>query len=324
MADEIKPLSEATDIEDFKRLRAEHREGTAEPAEKVTQAEEATPVIAAEPGTAETKVQEPVEKSAEDRIKELRSKGRHAAANELMVKTAVEAEKARADKLDEELKALRAPKFEPARVAAAAAPQPAAAEKPAESDPEPKATDEAYGGADGYNKYLRDVTRWDTRQEIRRADAGRQQEAQNVGVRESLNRKMTDARAKYSDFDTVTAGDMTTGQGLILSPVMIDYAKNRDRGLDVVYALGKNPADYQRIFMLPANQQPYELAMIEARLSGTPAAVAAPPVVLKPAVSRVAPAPRVLSGNDTPEPKGTSEASTFEDFKRIRRSARAS
>lgn len=319
MDNNSKPLSEATDIEEFKRLRYADRQ-TEAPAEsagdKATQGEEPTPASASDPGTEgkATQEPEPAEKSVEDQIKELRAKGKHAAANKLMAEEAARPHREEAERLRKELEGLRTQKPEP-KPEATAKPATTEAAKPDidPNDPEPKPTDEKYAGEEGYTKYLRDCGRWDARQEQRAAERQRRE----AGTREAMTRKLVEAKAKYPDFDTVTAGDMATGQGLILTPAMIDYVKEAD-SLDVMYFLGKNPSEYQRIFMLPNARQIAELGKIEDKISAAPAAAAATPEPKKPAVSKVSAPPRVMSGNDAPEPKSTAEARSFEEFKRIR------
>ena len=321
-APDLKPLSEAADLAEFKKLRQEARpkpEGQ-EP-ETPAQAEEATPApSAAEAGTAEPVSQEskPAEKSIDDQIKELRAKNQHAKANKLEREAgAAEARRqheAELTRLRQEMEALRRPPSErPAAEPAKAEPAQAAADP---NDPEPKPTDDKYAGAHGYETYLRDLGKWDRRQEQKAEQA---QQAQRTVI-DARRAKVTAATAKYPDFATVTAADAAAGTGLVLTPAMIQYFDAAETGADVLYHLGKNPADYQRIRSLDPVSQLLELGYI-GKLISTPAANTVPEKKT-PAVTRVAPPPRVLNGNDTPPPKALSEASSYDEFKQLRRQRR--
>lgn len=330
MDNEVKPLSEAADFEEFKELRAAAGKETAaaEPAEKTPQAEEAKPVIAAEPGTADKTVQEPpAEKTVDDQIKELRAKGKHAQANKLMVDSAVKAEREEKERLKQELEALRSrPAERPAE--APAKPATTAASATDSNDPEPNPTDAKYDGADGYTKYLRDVGRWDARQQFRELQAKQQtQQSQQEIARTVMQRiaAFKAAKPEHADFDAVTAGtwdpNTNTGTGLWLTPAMMQFARESENAPAVLYHLGKNMAEHARIVALSPAMQLATLGQI-AHLIATPAVNA--PENRKPAVTKASPPPRVLSGADTPEPKSTAEASSYEEFKQLRRAQRGS
>ncbi len=318
--DELKPLSEAASPEEFKTLRAAHREATAPVAEKPVETQESKPVeTAAETGTAKQKVQEvPVaEKSVDDQIKELRAKGNHPAANKLEREAgAAEARKASDEeiaRLKQEMEALRRPQPErPAEVKTEVQAQP----QVDPNDPEPKPEDAKYAGANGYEKYLRDCGRWDYRQESRAQQA---QQGQKAAI-DSRRTKVAAAKAKYVDFDAVTAADPATGTGLILTAPMIQYFDAADSGAEVLYHLGKHPDDYARIKALDPTLQLAELGYLGKLIVTPPAGT---PEKKTPAVSKVSAPPRVLSGTDAPPPKALSEASSLEEFKRLRKNRTA-
>ncbi len=322
--EENKPLSEATDIKEFKTLRAALKTAAAEPAvEKATQVEETKPVKDADTGPAEKEQQEkdtPIEKSVDDRIKELRGQNKHAAANKLEREAgAAEAKKTYEEetaKLKREIEALRS---KPVETPKAETPKPATPQK--DENAEPQVTDDKYAGTGGYDKYQRDIARWEARQAVREEMRQSEQSKAQATLRETLTKRMNEARTKYADFDAAVASDVKAGTGLILTPTMQQFVGESEVAMDVMYHLGKNHEDYVRIFMLPAGRQMAELGKLEAKVS-TPEKAA--PVTLKPAVSKVSAPPRVLSGADTPEPKSTSEATTLEEFKAIRRRLRAS
>lgn len=324
-----KPYAEAVDHEEFKQLRAEVAEKkaatTAEPAEKTPQTEEVKPVIASEPGT-EKPVQEHAaptgEKSAEDQIKELRKNGKHAAANKLMVEAATKAANDRAEKAERALEAL---KSQPAATPSPAVqPKPQAAATDA-ADPRPKAIDAKYAGADGYDKYLEDVSRWGARQEFHEqrtrsnAEQSQREMAQNIGTRIAAFKA---AKPEHADFDAVTAGTWDeatkTGTGLYLTPPMIQFVRESDAAPAVLYHLGKNMAEHARIVGLSPVLQLAELGSL-GRLITTPAANAAIPEKRKPAVTKAAPPPTTLGGADEPEPQPLAEAGSYEQFKAMRK-----
>lgn len=300
--EEITQLSEATSLEDFKTLRQAQREATAPVAEKPAQSEEDTPApSAAEAGTAEAKAQETpaAEKSVDDQIKELRAKGKHAAANKLMADEAARPHREETEKLRKELEGLRTrpaeAKTEPAKAAST-------------EDPEPKPSDEKYTGANGYEQYMRDCGRWDRRQEAR---AEKIQSAKDKKDEETKT-KWGAAKIKYADLETVTEGLVPK-----LTEAMKTFVIDHPQGIDVLYRLGGDEAERVRISSLSPTMQIAELGYL-GKLIVTPAANV-PEKKLTPAVSRVAPSPRVLNGVDTPEPKSTAEATSFEEFKQLRR-----
>jgi hypothetical protein len=311
---EVKPLSEATNIEEFKALREAQRKAAAEPAaEKVTQSEEDTTASAAEPVTAEKPQEsEPVEKSVDDQIRELRAKGKHAAANKLMAEEAARPHREEAEKLRKELEGLRTRPVEAKPEAAKPATE-AAATVSDPNDPEPKITDEKYAGDDGYTKYMRDVAAYDRRQERKAEEQTRAQ----ATLKEKADKVFESGRLAKPDFDAVVQRAT-----LNIAVLREGLAKIPNIG-DVLYKLGSEPAEVTRIMALAPMDQWAELVFVSRQITAAPAAPAAPPEKPKPAVSRVSAPPRVLSGNDIPEPKSTSEATSYEDFKKIRR-ARAS
>ncbi len=319
MESEVSELSKADSYEEFKKLRHAEpsEEVAAEPAaEKVTQPEEGKTESAEEPVTSETRIQEsePVEKSVDDQIRELRAKGKHAAANKLMADEAARPHREEAEKLRKELEGLRT---RPADAKPeATAPKPEATAKPVidPKDPEPDPLDAKYEGENGYTKYLRDDARWAIRQELRETERLKQQ---NAG-REKTEKIMAEGRKAKADFDSVVAR-VAINDGVLREG--IDRLPNLG---DVLYKVGSDLTELARIKSLSPIDQWAELVFVSRQLTATPATPLGPvaaPERLKPAVSRVTAPPRILSGSDTPEPKSTREARDYEDFKRIRRAS---
>lgn len=312
MEDE-KQLSEAIDIAEFRKLRHAEpsTEAPAEPAgEKTTRTEEVQPEEAAKAPAAEestTQESETGAKSVDDQIKELRKNGKHAAANKLMAEEAARPHREALAAVQRELEALKS--------------RPSAEQKPGEakpvpadtSDAEPQVTDEKYAGEDGYTKYVRDVARWEVRQETKAL----QQQNEQKAKREKVESLMAEARKAKPDFDTVASR-------VVINIAVLQEAVGKLANVgDVIYELGSNPAELSRIQALPPMDQWAELRIISRDLTAkTPAAEhAAAPEKLKPAVSRVAPAPRILGGGSAPESKSTAEAASLAEFRAARRKA---
>lgn len=311
--EETKQLSEAVDIAEFRKLRNAEpvTEAPAEPAgEKTPQVEETQPEDAAKAPAAESTVQESETgaKSVDDQIKELRRQGKHAAANKLMAEEAARPHREETERLRKELEAL---KSRPSDAANPAEAKPAPAEN---ADLEPQVTDEKYAGEDGYTKYLRDVARWEVRQETKAL----QQQNEQRAKREKVESIMAEARKAKPDFDAVASR-------VQLNTAVLQEAVGKLANVgDVIYELGSNPAELSRIQALSPMDQWAELRIISRDLTSkaTPAAdPVATPERLKPAVSRVAPAPRMLGGGSAPESKSTADAASLAEFRAARRKA---
>lgn len=253
------------------------------------------------------------DRSAEGRAKELIAAGRTDEALKILRDAAAKTEKERADSLEKELQTLRTRK--PAESTPATEPPKAkapAATATSGEDPAPKEAD--YDGSDGktYEDYLVDKARWKIRQE----DRASAQQTHREQTARTVQTKLTAAKAKYADFDSVTTADLAAGTGLILSPAMQQFVVESDSGMDVVYHLGSTPADYQRIFALSPARQLAELGKLEDKL-GTQAAP--PPEKPKPPVSKAPPPPRRTSGGEPPPAKSTAEAGSMAEHRRLRR-----
>lgn len=317
MNEETKLLSDAENFEEFKNLR-HGKETPAEPAgEKTPQAEEATAAIAAEPATAEPitqEKQEPAEKSVEDQIKELRRTGKHAQANKLMAEEAARPHREETDRLRKELETLRSrPSEQPVKVEprpAAVVPAQVAADP---NDPEPKVTDEKYAGADGFTLFNRDSAVWAFRQDNRK----QQQETAMQQRRDKVNSILEAGKKAKPDFDAVI------GKVVLSTAAMHDGVETLDNIGDVLYKIGSDPAEVARIQALRPSQQYAELSIVSRELSKPPVA-ATPLEKPKPAVSKVAAPPRVLTGSDDPPAKKLADAEDYGEFKRLRKAQKAS
>jgi hypothetical protein len=147
----------------------------------------------------------------------------------------------------------------------------------------------------------------------------RQREVQEQYAKEKVIAKVTAARAEFSDFDEVTHGDPRTGTGLILTPAMMDYVKESERSMPVMYYLGKNPEEYHAIRGISAVQQIAALARIEVALSAPSGnGHTQAPEKPKPPVSRAPAPPRIVGGVETAVKRDAAEASSYDEYRRIR------
>lgn len=311
-------LADAPDLESFKELRKAQRTAPAEPAEEKTPqpeegktAESAAPAVSAEPKVQESGALPSVDKSIDDQIRELRKAGKHAKANELErkagrdeAKAEREAVEAKNRELEQELSRLRAVPSKSEVPANQPVPQSA-------GDPEPKVTDAKYQTSDGYQQWIIDKAKWEFRADNRKAE-----ETRVVDTRKQKVKTILEAgKARNPDFEAVL-GNAQINTGIL--GIAIDQISNIG---EVMYDIGKNPVEAARIASLSPNDQWFEIRSLSAKLA-SPAAPAAPPVVLKPAVSRVTPAPRVLTGISEAPPRSLAEATSKEEFSRLRKQQR--
>jgi hypothetical protein len=125
-----------------------------------------------------------------------------------------------------------------------------------------------------YEDYLDARDSWlraETQREIEESQAKRQREIQQRQQQELIARewgsRVQKAQEKYSDYEAVALNpDLTIKQG---SPVDM-FILDSPHGVDVLYHLGKNPAELARINALNPLAQVRELTRIEIKLSSPP------------------------------------------------------
>lgn len=185
----------------------------------------------------------------------------------------LEAERHRANRLEEELREARKGKEPPKDDAA-----PATSE---DSDPAPKPDDYEFGEAD--SKYIAEFARWNARQEFRSERQREQLHAELNAVEDGwkTNVAAEDIAADYPDFDkVVTQG--AANETWDCTPLMALAIKSSPVGPDVAYHLASNPAEAKRIASMIPVEQAWELgrlegekhAMRKAKRAGTPAPAA--------------------------------------------------
>lgn len=175
----------------------------------------------------------------------------------------------RAEKAERELATLKAQHAPPAQIARAEARVEQAQPVPV-TDPEPQETDAKYAG--DYGKYLRDVARWDNREQTR-ADKAAAQAATDKAEKdksaratlESWSKRVKDAQGKYADFDAVAIN----GPSLIPEGSYVDaWIMEHKGGADVLYYL--HQADHRQelesLLSMPLIEQVDALALLTQRL----------------------------------------------------------
>lgn len=214
---------------------------------------------------------------------------------------ALEAERHRANSLEEQLRAERANKGkEPPKDDATPVPTEA-------SDPAPKSEDYEFGAAD--ERYLADWSRWNSRQEFISLRAKETLTAELNTIEDGWKSATgaEDFKAEYPDFDeVVTKG--AAEEKWDCSPLMALAIKSSPVGGHLAYELAKNPAEATRIAKLIPVEQAYELGRLEGAVSARRVARTSP----VPKVSSSAPPPPVNRSRGSGG-QYTSELSTVQD-----------
>lgn len=148
----------------------------------------------------------------------------------------------------------QAPPVEPAKPAAAPA-----------DDPEPDI--KKYSD---YDKFNRDLVRWEIRQSQRQAAAEAENRAQQEQARAVVNtwqQRVSAASAKNPDYEAVAFNS-----SLPITGTMGDAIMRSEIGPDVLYHLGANPSEAERISKLSPIDQVREIGKLEVKLTPSPAA----------------------------------------------------
>jgi len=134
---------------------------------------------------------------------------------------------------------------------------------------------------------------------VARREAAKQQTA----LLEQYQTKEEEARDKYDDFEQVAYNP-----NLPVTDVMAQTIQASDIGPDVIYYLGSNPKEAQRIAQMSPFMQAKEIGRIEARLSDSPPVrrTSTAPAPIAPVTSRTKGAPVY----DTTDPRAAKSMST--------------
>lgn len=134
---------------------------------------------------------------------------------------------------------------------------------------------------------------------LARREAAKQQSA----VLEQYQTKEEEARDRYDDFEQVAYNP-----NLPVTDVMAQTIQASDIGPDVIYYLGSNPKEAQRIAQMQPYMQAKEIGKIEAKLSDSPPArrTSTAPAPIAPVTARTTGAPVY----DTTDPRAAKTMST--------------
>ena len=135
--------------------------------------------------------------------------------------------------------------------------------------------------------------------------AQREAEAQAAAMLDAYHDREEDARGKYDDFEQVAYNPK-----LPVTETMAQTIQASEIGPDVIYWLGSNPKEAERIARLSPLLQAREIGKIEARLASNPPAkkTSTAPAPIAPVTARAASAPAY----DTTDPRSVKNMSTSE------------
>ena len=129
---------------------------------------------------------------------------------------------------------------------------------------------------DSYEEYQRAAIRYEAKQALkaeRQSDIEAQHQADSDLALQQFQVRAEAARQKHPDFDAVVGN-----QNLAISQDMLQIMAESEVGADVAYHLGKNPAEAQRLSMLPPALMGREMARLEVKMSAQPAPVLPTPI----------------------------------------------
>jgi hypothetical protein len=135
-------------------------------------------------------------------------------------------------------------------------------EKPQAAQPQGKP---ALDNFSSYEEYVEALADWKVEQRLG-ADREQQTRAQQEQVQQEQIRTFQSradrVRSSHPDFDTVVANPL-----LPISDAMAEAAYSSEKGPELLYHLGQNPQEAERIYRLSPHQQAMEMGRLEAKLS---------------------------------------------------------
>ena len=135
--------------------------------------------------------------------------------------------------------------------------------------------------------------------------ARRDAEAERAATLDAYHDREEEARTKYDDFEQVAYNPK-----LPVTETMAQTIQATDNGPDVIYYLGSNPKEAERIARLSPLLQAREIGKIEAKLGANPPAkkTSTAPAPIAPVTARTSGAPAY----DTTDPRSIKSMSTSE------------
>jgi hypothetical protein len=154
-------------------------------------------------------------------------------------------------------------------------PPPAQAPQPSQGDEEPDPAAYTYGETDA--AYIRDLARFEARQEFHEAAQRAAQAEHATRVQAEFEANAAKVAEQHEDFFEVVGPDYSRAANLC-SPDMAAAMLESEAGPALAYHLAKNPAEARRIAALPTHTaQIRELTKLETRLTAPPPAPPPPP-----------------------------------------------
>ena len=133
--------------------------------------------------------------------------------------------------------------------------------------------------------------------------ARREDARQQTAILDAYHDKEEEARAKYDDFEQVAYNP-----SLSISTVMAQAIQASDIGPELIYHLGANPKEAERIARLPAVLQAKEIGRLEATMAANPPVrkTSSAPAPIAPVTARTTGSPAY----DTTDPRSIKAMST--------------
>lgn len=136
-----------------------------------------------------------------------------------------------------------------------------------------------------YDEYLREVTKWEIRQELAAQSKKQAEESKQAKAIEEQARKqarlqsvMDDGAQAYKDF----AATLQVLDSTVANPdeirVALDEILDSEKAADLIYYLGKNPSVLAELSQLPPNKQARKVGELEVMLKSKKLTAAPEPV----------------------------------------------
>jgi hypothetical protein len=136
-------------------------------------------------------------------------------------------------------------------------------QEPAKDDKAPRFED--FNSYDDYVAAVAEHKATKKFEELTRKDQEKQTQQKQAEVVKNFNDKVTEARKKYDDFDTVALGNHVAYNDVTTSLVLAS-----DASTELAYYLGKNPEIAQKLTQISPLEAAKEIGRIEAKLLEKP------------------------------------------------------
>ena len=143
-------------------------------------------------------------------------------------------------------------------------PQQEAAPQPQEAPQAP--SPEAYEAGEFDHRYIRDLARWEAKQEVAQAIATVRQEQSQAETAREWQARIAKAAETMPDFEEKVMIGGQRGEW-VCSQEMADAIQATDKGPELAYHLASNPAEAARISRLSPALQYMEIGKLEAKLT---------------------------------------------------------